>query len=90
MEACMENMTSRNPGSSIPASGTGRPHTQFPFLQSKEESVCRGWSLWHKNRIFERLDFPFLTVNLFRKRLLNNIFFSSMFFKKHSMREQNC
>jgi hypothetical protein len=29
-------------------------------------------------------------VNLFRKRLLNNIFFSSMFFKKHSMREQNC
>ena len=30
-----------------------------------------------------RLDFPFLTVDLLRKRHLNKIFFFSVFFKKH-------
>lgn len=37
----------------------------------------------HKNRIHERLDFPFLPVDLLRKRHLNKVFFLSVFFKKH-------
>lgn len=62
--------------------GDSRPHAQFPFLQSKEGSVCRARSLGHKNRIFERLDFPFLTVDLLRKRHFNKIFFFSSVFQK--------
>lgn len=55
----------------VPASATGRPLAQLPSLQSKEEPGASG----HKNRILERLDFPFLTVDLLRKRHLNKTFF---------------
>lgn len=71
--------------------GDSRPHAQFPFLQSKEGSVCRARSLGHKNRIFERLDFPFLTVDLLRKRHFNKIFFFLCFSKNHiQWGEQSC
>lgn len=56
------------------------------------KSLCGGpGASGHKNRPLERVDFPFLTVSLLRKRLLHEIFFPLCFFffqKKHSTEKQ--
>lgn len=45
------------------------------------KSLCGGpGASGHKNRPLERVDFPFLTVSLLRKRLLHEIFFPLCFF----------
>lgn len=49
------------------------------------KSLCAGpGASGHKNRLSECLDFPFLTVNLLRKRHLNKTFFFLCVFSKNT------
>lgn len=52
------------------------------------KSLCAGpGASGHKNRLSERLDFPFLTVNLLRKKHLNKTFFFLCVFSKNTFNE---
>lgn len=84
MEAVWKTRPSSNTGPSIPASVTGGLTPSFLSFRIRKSLYAEPGACGYKNRIFERLDFPFLTVDLLRKRHLNKTVFFLCVFQKNT------